>query len=157
MITKHFVIKFVKKILKHNENIDWNIVNTILTTNSYLDQYLPVLYNKIKGDLFEIITKFMLINMGYKYCYLYNEIPKRLKRELNLPNNDRGIDIICSKNNNKYIGVQCKWRSKTNKSIKKCYVTEFLHEMNQSKLEYGIMISNVKYITPTFNNMPNLK
>jgi len=156
MITKIFTIKWINKVLKNHDNINWQTIDNILSNNQYLDNYLPSVYNKIKGDLFEIITKYMLLQ-EYKICYLYQEIPNQLKQLLNLPNQDRGIDLICSNDNINFIGIQCKWRTNINQSIKKCYVTEFLHEINNSKLKYGIMVSNVKRITPTFNKIQNLK
>jgi len=156
MITKIFTIKWINKVLKNHDNINWQTIDNILSNNQYLDNYLPSVYNKIKGDLFEIITKYMLLQ-EYKICYLYQEIPNQLKQTLNLPNQDRGIDLICSNDNINFIGIQCKWRTNINQSIKKCLVTEFLHEINNSKLKYGIMVTNVKRITPTFNKIQNLK
>jgi len=156
MITKIFTIKWINKVLKNHDNINWQTIDNILSNNQYLDNYLPSVYNKIKGDLFEIITKYMLLQ-EYKICYLYQEIPNQLKQLLNLPNQDRGIDLICSNDNINFIGIQCKWRTNINQSIKKCYVTEFLHEINNSKLKYSIMVTNVKRITPTFNKIQNLK
>ena len=156
MITKIFTIKWINKVLKNHDNINWQTIDNILSNNQYLDNYLPSVYNKIKGDLFEIITKYMLLQ-EYKICYLYQEIPNQLKQLLNLPNQDRGIDLICSNDNINFIGIQCKWRTNINQSIKKCLVTEFLHEINNSKLKYGIMVTNVKRITPTFNKIQNLK
>src|SRR5437660_625607 len=153
MITSNFIIHWMRKFVEYNDVITWESLNNALINNLHFsNSYLECVYNTVKGDLFEILTKYMLINMGYKYCYLYKEIPLNLKIKLNLPNNDRGIDIICSKNNANYIGIQCKWRTEINCSILKCYVTEFLREIDLSKLDYGVMVSNVKYITPNFSN-----
>ena len=69
------------------DNISWKIFQQALVKNMYLDGYMPPTYNKVKGDIFEYITKFILMQ---KYeVYLYNEIPLNIRQLLKLPNIDR--------------------------------------------------------------------
>ena len=83
--------------------------------------------------------------------YMYNEIPLSLKDKLNLPSIDKGIDLIYNtKNDDMWTGVQCKWRTNVNRSIDKNLVAGFITELNRSKLNSGVMFTNVKQITKYF-------
>ena len=47
----------------------------------------------------------------YIIRYLYNKIPEKILDTLKLPLNDMEIDLLIITNDNKYIPVQCKYRS----------------------------------------------
>jgi predicted helicase len=155
MISKLFFHNWINLSIK-DKDIKWTTFHDSIDANIHFDEYHQCNFNKVKGDIFEYFTKYIYLYQGYQ-TYLYNEIPYALKNKLNLPDNDRGVDLIYSVDNIKWIGVQCKWRGKTSCSIPKRYVTEFLFEINKSKLSYGILFTNVNYITPHFDNIDNLK
>jgi len=155
MINKELLRNILYNI-NQNKNI-WNQIHNNISSEKYIKLFsYSQNFNKIRGDIFELICKYLFIKLNYKQVYLYNECPISIKDNLNLPYNDKGIDLILY-NNNKWIGVQCKWRFQQNYSIKKCYVAEFLDSINQSKLDYGILFTNVYNITPGFDNRNNLK
>ncbi len=155
MITKAFFKEWILGLGKNDTS--WHKIDSAILQNVNFTDYYECNYNKVKGDIFEYLAKYIYLFNGYKKVYLYNEIPNKLKQELGLPNTDKGIDLVISKDDKKWIGVQCKWRSNVNCSIQKKYVTEFLHEVNNSNLSYGIMFTNVKKITSRFNKIENLK
>lgn len=79
------------------------------------------LTKKDKGDLFEIFTYYLFkflpqLNHNINHIWLYNDIPKSTLKKLNLPDKDKGIDLII-KRNNEYYAIQCKFRQKYSKVI----------------------------------------
>ena len=152
MITK----AFFKNWLQQFDDTSWSKIHNSLKNDIGFDEYYGCNYNKVKGDIFEFLTKYIYLFDNYQ-VYLYDEIPYKLKQKLGLPSTDKGIDLIISEDGEEWIGVQCKWRGKFSCSIQKKYVTEFMHEINNSGLSYGIFFTNVKYITPRFDKIDNLK
>ncbi len=89
----------------------------ILEINSWSDffSYVNSLKEKEKGDLFEFLTKQILIAKP-EYCskiknvWLYNEIPTVTRDKLNLPSRDEGIDIVAETFQGQYWAIQCKFK-----------------------------------------------
>jgi predicted helicase len=94
-----------------------NVTNNIFQQiNKFSDVYILLKNqtNEIKGLFLEHFTKhFFKTHHLYKglitEVYLYNEIPASIKKELKLPNKDKGIDLLI-KYNNEWTAVQCKYR-----------------------------------------------
>lgn len=93
------------------------LISLLVKCNTFNDVYnvTEMLSEKSKGDLFEIITKFMfLYHTDYvnrtKNAWLYNEIPLDVRKAYKLPSKDKGIDLILETNDNKYYAIQCKFR-----------------------------------------------
>ena len=79
--------------------------------------------SKLAGDVFEYLTKLYLeVSPEYKTkikkVYLLNEIPTVLKKKLNLPNTDEGIDLVAETFDNQYWAIQCKYRSDKTETLK---------------------------------------
>jgi len=71
---------------------------------------------KIAGDIFENVCKYFLqtapqYQTKLKNVWLLKEVKEDLKRKLNLPSNDEGIDLIAETFDNKYWAIQSKYRS----------------------------------------------
>ena len=152
MITESFFKQWI--FMFNNKNISWLTINNALINNFNLNEYYhEINFKKVKGYIFEYLAKYILIVYNkFKFVYLYKDIPSDIIKLMNLPKNDRGIDIICSMNGNQWIGVQCKWRSDIDKSINKIYVNDFIQEIKNTNLSYGIFFTNVKFITPGYEN-----
>uniref|UniRef100_A0A6C0C8C7 Helicase n=1 Tax=viral metagenome TaxID=1070528 RepID=A0A6C0C8C7_9ZZZZ len=76
---------------------------------------------KEKGNLFELYTYHLFIheprlNNRLNKIWLYNDIPKNILTELNLPQSDRGIDLLAIINN-KYYAIQCKFRQNPDATV----------------------------------------
>lgn len=155
MITQEFFKLFISQF---DSNITWiKIHNAIAQSdNIYGEYYHKCNWPTVKGDIFEFIAKFIFIFKGYKQVYLYKDIPSSLKSKLNLPSRDEGIDLIV-KSDNRWIGIQCKWRGSRKKTLNKSICTQLIYDINDSKLDYGIICTNVDNITPKFSNINNLK
>jgi len=71
---------------------------------------------KIAGDIFENVCKYFLqtapqYQTKLRNVWLLKEVKEDLKRKLNLPSNDEGIDLIAETFDNKYWAIQSKYRS----------------------------------------------
>ena len=84
--------------------------------NNFNDIYLIAedLEKKEKGDLFELITYYLFkldprLNNQLQSIWLYNDIPDKIRNELNLPTRDKGIDLL-PKIHDQYYPIQCKFR-----------------------------------------------
>lgn len=93
-----------------------NEINNILSQSNRFDDIYPLINDKdeqFKGLFLEIFAKYFftihhLHKDATKQVYLYNEIPAKIKRELSLPNKDKGIDLLI-RYNDEWVAVQCKY------------------------------------------------
>jgi len=112
-------------------NADWekikykflDLINESNTEN-FNDFYesLKSLTSEEKGIYFEYYCKLYfelepITKFNYKKFYLYTEIPPKLKKQLNLPTKDKGIDCIAIDNNDNIFAIQVKYRSNIDKII----------------------------------------
>ena len=91
--------------------------NLLLTINSWNEFKSSVhgLNTKDKGDAFEILNKYyLLLDPVYKSIlsevWLLSEVPRNISKKLNLPNQDKGIDLIAQTNTGEYWAIQSKYR-----------------------------------------------
>jgi|688.fasta_scaffold23806_5 superfamily II DNA or RNA helicase len=75
-----------------------------------------------KGYMFELLIKYIfLLHPNYrnitKHIYLYADIPQKLLKKCNLPDKDKGIDLLLITNDNEYIPIQCKFRTDKFKTV----------------------------------------
>ena len=78
--------------------------------------------NKQKGDLWEIISYFIiklspLLNADMTNIWLFDDIPSKLIKSLNIPAKDKGIDLVVQIGTN-YFAVQSKFRQNKDSVIK---------------------------------------
>lgn len=101
--------------------IKYNLLDHINTNNitNFLEfhESLKILDTKIKGDYFEYFCMLYFLiepyhKQNYKKFYLYTEIPIKIRKELNLPDKDKGIDAIVYDINNNIYAIQVKYRKK---------------------------------------------
>jgi len=91
--------------------------NRLLKINSWDELFADAnsLKEKEKGDLFEYLTKQVLItkpeyNSILKNVWLYKESPNEISEKLNLPLRDEGIDLVAETFQGKYWAIQCKFK-----------------------------------------------
>ena len=148
MITDTTFRQIIKRYKSDCDNLCYDTLHTYLCGLQLEDEFHTCNLSKVKGDIFEYLCKYYYLSKN-KEVYLYSEIPYSLKQELNLPNIDKGIDLIY-KFNDIWIGVQCKWRTQLNQAIDKNLVAGFITELNRTKLDHGVLCTNVKQITKYF-------
>lgn len=100
-------LKFIKHI---------NTFEEFTTQLSALDN------NKEKGDYFEVLCKYVF-KFHPKYqdntrtAYLFHEIPIFMLNAINIPDKDKGIDMIWENIEGELYAVQCKFRTDTEDTI----------------------------------------
>lgn len=106
--------------IKYNflDHININDITNFLAFH----ESLKPLDKNTKGNYFEYFCMLYFLlepyhKQNYKNIYLYTEIPSKLKKELNLPTDDKGIDAIVSDNHNNIYAIQVKYRKKINDCI----------------------------------------
>jgi len=90
----------------------------LLEINSWNDffSYANTLNEKGKGDIFEHLTKLILITrpeytLMLKNVWIQQEgIPKEVREKINLPTTDEGIDIVAETFDEEYWAIQCKFK-----------------------------------------------
>ncbi|MDY0192846.1 MAG: DEAD/DEAH box helicase family protein [Aliarcobacter butzleri] len=92
-------------------------------------------FTKNKGDLFESITKYYLLiepiyKTKFKNVWLLREVPNDVKKYLNLPDKDEGIDLIAQTKEDEYWAIQCKYRSDEFSAITRNDIASFLDISN---------------------------
>ena len=72
----------------------------------------------VAGFIMEYIAKGYFINEDhYKNVWLFNEVPNKIRKELFLTDKDNGVDLVLEDKNNKYYGVQVKFRKNENSTL----------------------------------------
>ncbi|RMZ49829.1 hypothetical protein EB821_01045 [Candidatus Marinimicrobia bacterium PRS2] len=92
---------------------------------------LHTLSNKEKGDAFELLTKYYLqLDPTYKSLisnvWIHHEVPNPIRKKLNLPPQDMGIDIIAETKSGEYWAVQCKYRDDESNALTWKEVSTFI-------------------------------
>jgi superfamily II DNA or RNA helicase len=90
----------------------------IRKSNSWNDLFekCESLPNKDKGDIYEhVVQLYLQTHSEYRTklsnVWLLNEVPPKVRRKLNLPARDEGIDLIAETRDGKYWAIQAKFRS----------------------------------------------
>jgi superfamily II DNA or RNA helicase len=109
LVIRTFDKQFIIKSLKHCKTFD-DVYG--ITKN---------MTNKEKGNLFEVITFYCFklcpqLNNGLEELYMYSDIPLCIMKKLNLPTQDRGIDLI-ARIDGEYHAIQSKFRQNTDEVI----------------------------------------
>ena len=104
----------MKKYIQNSKS--WNDLNNTLSKFTKSNQ------SKLAGDIFEYLTKLYLetapqYKTKLRKVYLLNEVPTTLKKKINLPDTDEGIDLIAATNDDEYWAIQCKYRSDPNQTL----------------------------------------
>ncbi len=106
---------------------------------------------KDKGDLFERLTQlFLQTSTTYTskikqvwWCNnpYTNEFPEEVRRNLNLPEGDEGIDLICETFEGTYWSVQAKYRTDNDKALTTKELSKFLSLsfVTSDKIELGLI------------------
>lgn len=155
MIPIEIFIKFITSI----NPLSWdNIFAKLKSKQNVIDQEMKKymqctksMYeysNQFKGDIFEYLSKYLLIKNGYK-CWLYNSNEStEIKSRLKLPIEDTGLDMIALKDDDYYC-VQCKFISKET-CVPLDKVNHFEKQMNKPGITGGIIISTSVSVTQKF-------
>jgi len=83
---------------------------------------LSALPEKQKGDLFEEFVKaFLLLDPEYatkiSQVWIHHEVPSAIRKKLQLPDSDQGIDLIAKIKSGEFWAIQCKYRTDSSRPI----------------------------------------
>jgi len=97
-------------VRKISESKSWKQLNKVLSSLTASKK------SKEAGDIFEHVCKYYLetapqYQSKLKKVWLLKEVKSDLKRKLNLPDTDEGIDLIAETYDKKYWAIQSKYRS----------------------------------------------
>jgi superfamily II DNA or RNA helicase len=100
-------MRFLKLL---SSSSSWNDLNKKLEELTKSNQ------SKLAGDIFENVCKYFLqttpqYQTKLKNVWLLKEVKEDLRRKLNLPSTDEGIDLIAETFDGKYWAIQSKYRS----------------------------------------------
>ncbi len=84
--------------------------------NKKLEEFTKSNQSKLAGDIFENVCKYFLqtapqYQTKLNNVWLLKEVKEDLRRKLNLPSTDEGIDLIAETFDGKYWAIQSKYRS----------------------------------------------
>ena len=99
-------LELYRSLINHKTFLSWCKENS---TRTLID----------KGKYFEYMCYYVLKycnKYNFKKIYMYKDIPLEIKDKLNLPVQDKGIDILGENSNGTYCGIQCKFVSNISKS-----------------------------------------
>lgn len=101
-----------------------NVNKLLLKCNTWQDfkSQLYTLSDKQKGDCFEELTKYFLrIHPTYRTqlrdVWTLKNVPPSVRKRLNLPGLDEGIDLIAETKDRTFWAIQCKYRDDESKSL----------------------------------------
>ena len=77
---------------------------------------------KSKGDCFEVLTKAYLetdprYTTKLRYVWHISKVPTKIRKKLNLPIQDEGIDLLAKTREGEYWAIQCKYKTDENQSL----------------------------------------
>jgi predicted helicase len=115
--------------------------------------------NKWKGDIFERLVQLFLqhspeYQLQLETVWLYAEIPVKLKEQLNLSDNERGIDLLAKTKKGEYWGVQAKYRADESGSMPLRKLGTFGTQVAavSKGLSRGLICATKREKTPDFAN-----
>jgi len=124
--------------------LKYNFLEHIKDITTFDDFYKSLIKetSDIKGKYFEYFSYLYfkldpIIKQNYKEYYLYNQIPTKLRKQLNLPDTDKGIDAIAIDIHDNYYAVQVKYR----KIIKN--IIPFGEHSTFQALTFGSQVKNI--------------
>jgi superfamily II DNA or RNA helicase len=149
------------------QNLNQFFENTILNLKiGSFSQFITKTKNfttKEKGDLFEVLCKFTYLihpelSHQVKNIWLFKEIPDEIILKLNLPNQDKGIDLILQNFKNEYYAIQCKFRSNESENLNWDILSTFigLSFGIGKQIKKGVLMTNCYSIVDEVYNSENI-
>ena len=85
---------------------------------------------KQRGDCFETLTKYYLqLDPKYqtklKTVWFLKDVPAKVRKRLNLPDADEGIDLVAQTKDGEFWAIQCKYRSDERRTLSRRELSTF--------------------------------
>lgn len=131
--------------------------------NTFDDVYTvsKSLKKKQKGDLFEELTKYIfkyhhVYKNITKEIWLFNELSDSQLKELNMPNKDKGIDLVMLDKYDKYHAIQCKFRLDIDQIIPWKEISTFYGLSFISGFTGGFYVTNTTNVSAVIKKSKNI-
>ena len=118
---------------------------------------------KEKGDLFEELVKaYLQLDPEYatklKSVWLLREVPEAIRKKLQLPGEDQGIDLIAETKAGEFWAVQCKYREESDQSLTWREVSTFagLAFGVCKGISFGLLCSTTERVTHVLKKQENI-
>lgn len=141
----------IKKII--NQCFDWSSFTRVLSP----------LTTKEKGEAFErIVQLYLQVDPKYKSIlksvWLFDDIPAEISKELNLPSQDKGIDLIGETYDGEYWAIQAKYREDESKKLTWKELSTFsgLAFGVCNHITFGLICTTAERVTKTLENLSNV-
>ena len=122
-----------------------------------LKDKLSSLSKKEKGDVFELFTKYFLLShpeyaTTLKQVRLFSELTPKEKKELNIPSNDQGIDLVAQTTTGDYWAIQCKYLDDENQRLSHDYISTFgnLAFAISKKFSFGLVCTTAERFSKAY-------
>jgi superfamily II DNA or RNA helicase len=108
-----------------------NLLAECRSWDDFWDRANALSPTKSKGLLFERLTQIYLLTQPEYQSRLKNvwnaavDLPSAVRRKLNLPETDEGIDLIAETRDGEYWAIQCKFRKNTAKALTRKELSTF--------------------------------
>ncbi len=158
-----------------NKNKFYEFIKNINTYDEFIDKLSDIDSNNKKGLYFEMFS-YYLFELDPRYVYqikriwMYTDIPMKIKKKLNLPDKDKGIDLLWKTKEDEYYPVQSKFRTNPKNPVTWTELSTFLASLyDASSIKGGVFITNqleinnkisgnskiIKLYGETWNDLPN--
>jgi len=131
--------------------MDKNVFFEIISQLNYFSDVaanLDGLPNDEIGDFFEYLTKYLFLLHpfyvgSFSDVWLYSELDDQMKIKLNIPEVDKGIDLVLRTIDGKYVAVQAKYRTDVNTTVTWKELSTFAGQMQVSGMFHrGYYVTN---------------
>lgn len=124
---------------------------------------LSPLSEKQKGDAFELlVAAFLRTHPTYRSLlesvWLLAEVPDQIRRELNLPGPDEGIDLVARTFGGEYWAIQAKYRTDTQSSLRHSELSTFtsLAFVICRGISFGLICTTTERVTDLLESNPRI-
>ena len=118
---------------------------------------------KERGDAFELLTKYYLqldplYKTKLKSVWLLNDVPIKVQEKLNLPGQDKGIDLIAETFEGDYWAIQCKYRDDEDSSVSWDELSTFagLTFGICKNISFGLICTSTNRVTNVLSQQDNI-
>lgn len=121
------------------------------------------LSNKEKGYIFEVFIKYFLQShpdyvSTLRRVWLFSELNPKLKKALNIPSNDQGIDLVAETTTGDYWAIQCKYLDDENQRLTHNLISTFgnLAFAISKKFSFGLVCTTAERFSKAYNDQQTI-
>ena len=123
-------------------------------------------YKKLKGDAFELLTKYYLktdplYNSMFENVWHHSEIPVNIRDDLKLPFPEIGVDLVAQLNDGSFCAIQCKFHQDPKQNVTYDELSTFFSVTERNgtyeKLSHRLICSSANEVARTVTKLHTKK